>query len=69
MDPAVESLLAAEVMSGTRESARLTSAADRNLTQGLGVIQNTLIQATGSPTDDAVIMALARTAIHVPEKA
>ena len=55
-------------MIGTRESARLTGMADRNLTQGLGVVNTTLIQQHGGTADDAAQMAALRTAIHIPEK-
>ncbi len=68
MDPAIESLVAGELVSGTRESARLSGMADRNLTQGLGVIHDVLIQQAGGVADDAATMAALRTSIHVPVK-
>ena len=61
-------VIGAELAVGARESARLTGMADRNLTQGLGVIDNTLIQQAGGVADDAATMAALRTATHVPSK-
>ena len=66
MDAAIESLVAGELVTGSRESARLTGMADRNLTQGLGVIHDVLIQQAGGVADDAATMSALRTSIHVP---
>ena len=66
LDSEVSDLLKGEMMVGARDSARLTSAVDRNLTQGLGVVNTTLIQQHGSTADDAATMAALRTAIHIP---
>ena len=68
MDPALENLMAAEIASGSRESARLSGVADRNLTQGLAVIQNVLVQQNGGVADAAATFAALRTAIHVPKQ-
>lgn len=68
LDPEVSDLLKGELMVGARNSAGLTSAVDRNLVQGLGVVNTTLIQQHGSTADDAATMAAMRTAIHIPEK-
>ena len=69
LDAEVSDLLKGELVAGARESARLTGMADRSLTQGLGVIANTLIQQHGGTADDAATFAALRTAIHVPQKA
>jgi hypothetical protein len=69
LDPAVGDLLAAEIVAGLRSAQRLTDVADRNLTQGLGVINSTLIQQHGGSADDAATMAALRTSIHVPKAA
>jgi hypothetical protein len=61
-------VLTGELMAGARESARLTGVADRNLTQGLGVVNTNLIQTHGGTTDDSATMSALRTAIHVPQK-
>jgi hypothetical protein len=68
LDAEVSDLLKGELAAGARESARLTGAVDRNLVQGLGVINNTLIQQHGSAADDAATFAALRTAIHVPKQ-
>lgn len=68
MDTEVSDVLKGELLAGARESARLTSAVDRNLSQGLGVVNTTLIQQHGSTADDAATMAALRTSIFVPQK-
>lgn len=67
LDPEVSDLLKGELAAGLRQGAQLTNTADRNLTQGLGVVNTTLIQQHGSAADDAATMAALRTAIHVPQ--
>ena len=67
LDSEVSDLLKGELMVGARNSAGLTAAADRTLTQGLGVVNTTLIQQHGSTADDAATMAALRTAIHIPQ--
>jgi len=68
LDAEVSDLLKGEMMVGARTSAGLTAAVDRNLVQGLGVVNTTLIQQHGSTSDDPATMSALRTAIHVPEK-
>ena len=67
LDAEVADLLKMEGMAGARESARLTGVVDRNLVQGLGVINSNLIQQQGGTTDDAATMAALRTAVYVPK--
>ena len=66
LDAEVSDLLKMEGMIGARGSAALTGAMDRNLTQGLGVINSTLIQQHGGVADDAATMAALQTATRVP---
>ena len=68
MDSAVADTLMAQLLSDHNANSGLTRAADRNLTQGMGVVNTTLIQAAGGTADDAATMAALRTAIHVPAK-
>jgi len=68
MDSALESILTGELAAGARADAKLSGVVDRNLTQGLGVVNTTLIQQHGSTADDAATMAALRTSIYVPEK-
>ena len=63
----LSALMEAEIVVNNRESQRLTGVVDRSLTQGLGVIQNILIQQHGGTADDAATMAALRTAIHIPQ--
>jgi len=69
LDAVLADQLTLDGLSQSRESARLTGAADRNLTQGLGVVNTTLIQQHGGSADDAATMAALRTAINVPKAA
>ena len=68
MDAQLSDILIGELASGARANAGLTQAVDRNLTQGLGVVNTTLIQQHGSTADDAATMAALRTSIYVPTK-
>ena len=68
LDPAVSDALQAQLLSDHTSSAGLTRVVDRNLVQGLGVVNTTLIQQAGGTADDAATMAALRTSIHVPEK-
>ena len=63
----LSALMEAEIVVNNRESQRLTGVVDRSLVQGLGVIQNVLIQQHGGTADDAATMAALRTAIHIPQ--
>jgi len=67
LDENVADLLKMEGMAGARESARLTGVVDRNLVQGLGVINSTLIQQAGGVADDAATMAALRSSVYVPK--
>ncbi|WP_461522113.1 hypothetical protein [Porticoccus sp.] len=66
LDTEVKDLITTEIMVGSRESARLTGLADRNVTQGLAVIQNTVVQSVAGSADDAQLIAALRTADRVP---
>ena len=69
LDSEVSDLLKADLVADHRARGGLTSLADRNCTQGLAVIQNTVIQQAASVADDAAIMSALRTSIYVPQKA
>lgn len=68
LDAAISDLLQSQLISDHTSGAGLTRVVDRNLVQGLGVINSTLIQQHGSTADDAATMAALRTSIHVPER-
>ena len=68
LDSEVSDLLKMEGMVGAREGAKLAGVVDRNLVQGLGVVNTTLIHQHGSSADDAATMAALRTAIYIPVK-
>ena len=50
------------------EGSKLSGIIDRNLVQGLGVVNTTLIHQHGSTADDAATMAALRTSIYTPIK-
>ncbi len=68
LDAEVSDLVKAEIAVGARSGAQLSTVVDRNLVQGLGVIQNTIIQQAAGVADDAAIMSALRTAVHVPRQ-
>lgn len=66
MDQSVAELLTVDMFTGSRASGDLTRMADRNLTQGLGIIHDIVIQSSGLTTDDPQLMAALSTASRVP---
>ena len=68
LDTEVADLLKAGLIAGATSSGQLIQTIDKNLTQGLGVVNTTLIQTHGGTADDAATMAALRTAIHIPQK-
>jgi len=69
LDAAVSDILVAQLLSDHTQASGNSRTADRNLTQGLGVVNTTLIQQHGGTSDDAATFGALRTAIHVPQKA
>ena len=67
LDPQVASIIKGEMLVGARQSAALTMLADRNATQGLTVVNTTLIQQHGSTADDAATFASLRATRIVPQ--
>lgn len=66
LDPAVADQLTAQLIAGVNQSNQLTAMADRNLTQGLGVINSTLIQQHGGVADDSAQFAALAAADRTP---
>ena len=64
----LDDVLQGQLAAGVLERAGLTSVVDRNLVQGFGVINETLVQQAGGVADDAATIAALRTSIHVPNK-
>lgn len=67
LDPEVADGIKTMILSDAKNSSGLTQMADRNLSQGLGTIQNTLIQANGAVSDDPAIFGALNTAAGVPQ--
>ena len=68
LDPAVSDALQAQLLSDHTSSAGLTRVVDRNLVQGLGVVNTAVIQAQASVSDDSGLMAALQTASRSPEQ-
>lgn len=67
IDPAISDGLNALILSGAQQSAAIIQMAATNLSQGLGVINNTLIQQHGGVADDAAQFGAMNTAAGVPQ--
>lgn len=67
LDQVVADLLTQMIVSDAKEGGTQTQIVGRNLTQGLGVVNTTLIQQHGGTADDAAQMAALRTAVQVPQ--
>lgn len=65
-DPAVAEMLTTAMLGNIQQGAALTTVVDRNLTQGLGVVNTALIQAQGSVSDDPGLIAALQTASRAP---
>ena len=62
----LDALFAGQLASNHQQGSGLTAMADRNLSQGLGVVNTALIQAQGSVSDDPGLIAALQTASRVP---
>lgn len=65
-DPGVGDQLTAMLLTNAQHAMGLNQMADRNLTQGLGVVNTALIQSGAATADDAQLMAALQTASRVP---
>lgn len=75
LDSEVSDLLKALIVTGAKETASRQGVIGDTLTHGMGVVNTSLIQQTGSvfvsnsvQADDPATMAGLRTATHVPQK-
>lgn len=64
----LDDVLQGALASSHTQGIGLTSMADRNLTQALGVIQNTVVQSVASTADDAQLFAAMQTSSKVPQQ-
>lgn len=62
----LDALFSGQLASAHQQGMKLTEAFDRNLTQGLGVVNTALIQSQGSVSDDPGLIAALQTASRVP---
>lgn len=68
LDAEVADLLKTQLITSVQRGAELNAMADRNLVQGLGVINSTLIQQHGGVADDATQYGSMQTASGVPKQ-
>jgi hypothetical protein len=62
-----QEILLALIATGAQRSSELTAMADRNATQGLTVVNTTLIQQHGGVADDSAQFAGMNTAAGIPQ--
>lgn len=67
-DPAVGEQLLTLAITATQQSLALTHMSDRNLTQGLGVVNSSLIHQNGAVSDDSGLIAALQTAAGAPRQ-
>lgn len=67
LDPAISDQLTTMILTNAKLSSQRINAIGENLMQGLGVVQNTTVQAQASTTDDAATMAALSTASRIPQ--
>jgi len=68
LDPEVGDLMKTLVINSARSGQELNGIIDRNLTQGLGTVNTTLIQQHGAVSDDAAVIAALQTASGTPKQ-
>ena len=66
LSPEISEQLTLLTVTNAQSGAQLTNLIDRNLTQGLGVVNTSLIHQQGATTDDPGLMASLQTASRVP---
>lgn len=66
MDAAIADLMAQAQLSAHQQGIGLTAALDRNATQGLTVVNTSLIHQQGSVSDDPGLIASLQTASRTP---
>lgn len=67
LDPAVADQLTALTLAGARHSSERLQMIGDNLSQGLGVVNTTLIQQHGGVADDAAQFGAMNTAAGIPQ--
>lgn len=67
LDPEVGDKLTLLILTGAQNGSQLTQMADRNATQGLTVVNTTLIQQHGGVADDSAQFAGMSTAAGIPQ--
>lgn len=67
-DPELAAQFSMNVIANSQQGMALTSMVDRNLSQGLGVVNTSVIQAQASVSDDSGLIAALQTASRSPEQ-
>lgn len=68
MDPEVAKLMAQSAAQGHMSVMNNIALAGQNVAQGLAVIQNLVVQAQGSVSDDSGLIASLQTAARSPDQ-
>lgn len=66
-DPTIADQLTALTLTNAQATAQMGNTIGQNLGQGLGVVQNLVIQAQGSNSDDPAVIAALQTASRSPQ--
>jgi hypothetical protein len=62
----LDAIFSGQLASAHQQGMGLTAMADRNLTQGFGVVLESIVQAQGSVSDDGGLIAALQTASRAP---
>lgn len=65
-DPTIADQLSALTLTSAQQGMALINTIDRNLVQGLGVVNTSVIQAQASVSDDSGLIAALQTASRAP---
>ena len=66
MDADLKDIVIGGIGVQSKHASELNQMADRNLTQGLGVVHDTVIQSQAATADDAQLLAALQTASRSP---
>lgn len=66
-DPSIGDQLTALTLTNAQSTSQMGNVIGQNLAQGLGVVQNLVIQAQGSNSDDPAVIAALQTASRSPQ--
>jgi len=68
MDEKFSESIMALITGSAKHGSELNQMIDRNLSQGLGVVQNTIVQSQGASADDAQLLSALQAAVGSPRQ-